>query len=165
MANVDTKIYDALKDKEFTIENVLKIIRGLLVEEVEQMEKQRANNSNKASKANNQYVVKDNNTSVTIKELDFIRNRVISEYYNGNVTKDEREMLCTCFGFLNRLQIKGCSNPYNTEIGVDDIQYPFNNTITELLRMSNDEFTKFREIMIMMFNTISIVKTGLPKKE
>lgn len=165
MANVDTKIYDALKDKEFTIENVLKIIRGLLVEEVEQMEKQRANNSNKASKANNQDVVKDNNTSVTIKELDFLRNRVISEYYNGNVTKDEREMLCTCFGFLNRLQIKGRSNPYNTEKGIDDIQYPFNNTITELLRMSNDEFTKFRETMMMMFNTISIVKSSLPKKE
>jgi hypothetical protein len=163
MANVDTKIYDALKDKEFTIENVLKIIRGLLVEEVEQMEKQRANISNKASKANSQDVVKDN-TSVTIKELDFLRNRVISEYYNGNVTKDEREMLCTYFGMLNRLQIKGRSNPYNTEFGVDDIQYPFNNTITELLRMSNDEFTKFRETMMMMFNTISIVKSSLPKK-
>ncbi len=162
MANVDTKIYDALKDKEFTIENVLKIIRGLLVEEVEQMEKQRANISNKASKTNSQDVVKDS-TSVTIKELDLLRNRVISEYYNGNVTKDEREMLCTCFGFLNRLQIKGCSNPYNTEFGVDDIQYPFNNTITELLRMSNDEFTKFRETMMMMFNTISIVKSSLPK--
>lgn len=162
MANVDTKIYDALKDKEFTIENVLKIIRGLLVEEVEQMEKQRANISNKASKANSQDVVKDS-TSVTIKELDLLRNRVISEYYNGNVTKDEREMLCTYFGMLNRLQIKGRSNPYNTEFGVDDIQYPFNNTITELLRMPNDEFTKFRETMMMMFNTISIVKSSLPK--
>lgn len=163
MANVDTKIYDALKDKEFTIENVLNIIRGLLVEEVEQMEKQRTNNSNTTSKTNNQDVAKDG-SSVTIKELDFLRNRVISEYYNGNATKDEREMLCTYFGMLNRLQVKGQSNPYNTEIGIDDIQYPFNKTITELLRMSNDEFTKFRETMMMMFNTISIVKSSLPKK-
>ena len=163
MANVDTKILDALKNKEFTIENVLKIIYGLLIKEVEQTEKQRANNSNKTSKTNNQDVVKDS-TSVTIEELDFLRKRVISEYYNGNITKDEREMLCTCFAMLNRLQIKGRSNPYNTEIGVDDIQYPFNNTIFELLRMSNDEFTKFRETMMMMFNTISIVKSSLPKK-
>lgn len=162
MANVDTKILDALKDKEFTIENVLKIIYGLLVEEVEQTEKQGANNSNKASKTNNQDVVKDS-TSVTIKELIFLRHR-LTEYFNVHATKEEREMLCNYVGMLNRLQIKGRSNPFNnTEIGVDDIQYPFNNTITELLRMSNDEFTKFTKTMTMMFNTISIVKTHLPK--
>ena len=108
---------------------------------------------------------KKDSSSVTIKELDFLRNRVISEYYNGDVTKDEREMLCTCFGMLNRLQVKGQSNPYNTEIGIDDIQYPFNNTITELLSMPNDEFNKFRERMIMMFNTISIVRNSMVNLE
>jgi len=99
-------------------------------------------------------IVLEQEPKVTLKELNFVRNKVVEKFFQDEVSDRERDLLRECFNMIIRLKIKDGINPYNVHRGKDDIMYPFIYSITDLLEMPKSEFEDIKNTIILMLSAL-----------